>query len=73
MNTTALHKMHTLKFNSSSLEIQLVPPIYIITFTTTFNAIRYHTHIIAVKIEAVPTGFLVNHTKNVVAIHNKKL
>ena len=73
MHTTTLHNMHTLKFNSSSLEIQLVPPIYRITFTSTFNAIRYHTHITAVKIEVVPTGFLVNHTKNVVAIHNKKL
>ena len=73
MHTTALHKMHTLKFNSSSLEIQLVPPIYRITFTSTLNSIRYHEHIIAVKIEAIPIGFLVNHTNNVVAIHNKTI
>ena len=61
----------TLKFSSYSMEIQLVQEIYRITFTSTLNAIGYHTHIMAVKIEAIPTGFLVNHTKNVVVIHNK--
>ena len=56
MHTTTLHKMHTLKFNSSSLEIQLVPPIYRITFTSTLKAIRYHTPIIVVKLKQFQLG-----------------